>query len=294
VLIGKGNGVFNVPKHTSLGASPVSVAVSDLDGDGLDDAATGNGWSGTVSVLINAGDFPAANAPSVTIGNIPISEGNIGTKVASLTVTLSANPTEVIQVNYATADGSATTGNSDYVAKVGTLTFTPGGSLTQTVDVTVNGDRRGELNETFLVNLSGAPNAFLIGTQGVATITDDEPRLTVTDARISEGNRGTKLMSFVVTLSFAYDAPVTVTFATSDGSGMVANNDYVPKSATLTFRPGESLTQTITITIVADRRREPNETLFVTLSNADGAYIEDALGVGTIVNDDKGGGRKNR
>src|SRR5262249_23785404 len=157
---------------------------------------------------------------------------------------------------YSTADGTATTANGDYVAKSGVLVFSPGGPLTQTIEVTVNGDRRDEPNESFFVNLSGAPNAYLVDAQGVVNITDAEPRLSIIGTSITEGNRGTKLLTFTVTLSFAYDAPVTVNFASSDGTATVANNDYRARAGTLTFNPGGPLTQTITITINGDRQRE--------------------------------------
>jgi len=194
-------------------------------------------------------------------------------------------------VSYTTADGTATTADNDYVAKSGTVTFNPGDPLTQEIKITVNGDRRGEPNETFLVKLTGATNAFLDDTQGVGTIVDDEPRISIKDASITEGNRGKKVLTFTVTLSSAYDVPVTVNYATSNGSATTANNDYVAKSGTVTFAANQT-TQTITITINGDKRREPNEFFYVNLSDASNAYIEDDLGVGTILNDDKGGGGK--
>ena len=62
-------------------------------------------------------------------------------------------------VNYATANGTATTADSDYTAITTTpLTFAPG-TATQTVTVLVNGDTAPELNETFSVLLSGEVGA---------------------------------------------------------------------------------------------------------------------------------------
>jgi hypothetical protein len=46
-------------------------------------------------------------------------------------------------------------------------------------------------------------------------------------------------------------------------------------------------TQKITVAVVGDRVREPNETFYVNLSNpSPNAYTGDAQGVGTITNDD--------
>src|SRR5262249_45599869 len=65
----------------------------------------------------------------------------------------------------------------------------------------------------------------------------------------------------------------------------VADHDYVAQTGTVTFEPGKD-TQTITILVVGDVRPEANETFFVNLSNATGALLLDAQGVGTITNDD--------
>jgi hypothetical protein len=62
VLAGKGNGTFGPPRAFATGASPVSVAVGDLTGDGKLDIVTGNnsygvsGDTGSVSVLLGNGD----------------------------------------------------------------------------------------------------------------------------------------------------------------------------------------------------------------------------------------------
>ena len=112
--------------------------------------------------------------PTLTIGDVSISEGNSGTSVATFTVTLApVNASQTVTVNYATADGTATVGGNDYAAASGTLTFPPSTS-TRTISVTVNGDSTVEPNETFFVNLSGATNATIGDGQAVGTITSEE------------------------------------------------------------------------------------------------------------------------
>ena len=150
----------------------------------------------------------------------------------------------------------------------------------------VNGDRVGEPNETFLVNLSGATGgAVIIDGQGVGTIVDDEPRISISDVARTEGNSGTTLFVFTVTLSAASDVPVTVNFATANGTAK-AGEDYDAKSGTLTFAPGET-SKTITIVVKGDKKKEANETFFVNLSGAVGALILDGQGLGTILDDDR-------
>ena len=78
-------------------------------------------------------------------------------------------------MNFATADGTATTGDGDYVAKSGTLVFAPG-QTSKSIPVTVKGDKKKESNETFFVNLTGATNATIAGFRGVGEILNDDPR----------------------------------------------------------------------------------------------------------------------
>ena len=180
--------------------------------------------------------------------------------------------------------GSATTG--DYQAVSGTLTFAPG-ETSKTITVPVNGDRLGEPDETFVVNLSNSTNATIASGQGTGTIRDDEPRISISDVTKSEGRKGrTTLFTFTVTLSAAYDQPVTMSFRTVNGTATTSNNDYVAKTGTLTFAPGET-TKTITIEVKGDSKREANETFYLDLFGlSSNALFTKKRGLGTILNDD--------
>jgi hypothetical protein len=220
--------------------------------------------------------------PSVTIGDVTLTEGHVGTTTATFTVRLSSPSTNTITVHFTTADGSAAAG-SDYVAAAGDVTFAPGETI-KTVTVLVNGDRLGEPNETFFVNLTGATNATIGDGQGTGTIIDDERRVSISDATVTEGNTGTRAISFTVTLSAAYDQSVLVAYATGNGTA-TAGSDYQAVSSTLTFAPGET-SKTITILVYGDRVAEPNETFFVNLSPPANAVVTDAQGVGSIADDE--------
>src|SRR5262245_36465460 len=109
----------------AAGETPLGIAVGDFDGDGAVDAAVANANPGTLSVLRNDGDWLSLDGPSLSITEVPVTEGNVGTVNATFTVSLSAPSSETVSVIYATADGSATAG-SDYQAQTGTLIFAPG------------------------------------------------------------------------------------------------------------------------------------------------------------------------
>jgi hypothetical protein len=77
-------------------------------------------------------------------------------------------------MSFRTADGTATTGDSDYVAKTGTLTFAPG-ETTKTITIEVKGDSKKEANDRFCLDLFGlTSNALFTKNRGVGTILNDE------------------------------------------------------------------------------------------------------------------------
>jgi hypothetical protein len=89
-------------------------------------------------------------------------------------VTLSAACDQPVTVSYRTTDGTATTGDQDYVGRAGTLTFAPG-ETTKTITIEVKGDGKKESNETFYLDLfGGTGNSLFARNRGVGTILNDD------------------------------------------------------------------------------------------------------------------------
>ena len=120
--------------------------------------------------------------------------------------------------------------------------------------------------------LSHALSATIAGPVGIA----------VADARVEEGD-GVAL-AFVVTLSRAASAALTVDYATADGSAH-AGDDYRAASGTLTVGAGERST-TIEVAVLDDAHDEGEETLTLRLSNPSGGRLTDGEATGTIENHD--------
>ena len=91
---------------------------------------------------------------------------------------------------------------------------------------------------------------------------------------------GSAVATFTVSLSAPSTGPVTVGYATADGTA-TAGADYTATAGTLTFAPGETR-KTIAITVASDGIAEGTEDFHVMLSNPSGATIVDAMGMGTI------------
>ena len=110
---------------------------------------------------------------NISIGDVTITEGDSGAKVATFTVTRTGG-TAAFDVNYATANDTATAG-SDYVAQPTSTVSFAAGDLSKTISVTINGDTTVEPNETFFVNLTNASNGGnIVDAQGRGTITNDD------------------------------------------------------------------------------------------------------------------------
>jgi hypothetical protein len=202
------------------------------------------------------------------------------------TVTLSAQTSQTVTVDFDTSNGTATA-PGDYSTTTGQLVFSPG-DTSELISVPVIGDDLDESDETFNVTIS-ATNADTNDAVGVGTIRDDDgvsgvASFLISDIVVVEGNSGTSNAVFTVVLSEAATEAVTVDFITSDGSAS-ASSDYVTRSGTLTFASGVT-SRTISVPIVGDTIVESDETFFVNLTNPNGAEIGDSQATGTISNDD--------
>src|SRR5262249_25626487 len=101
---------------------------------------------------------------------------------------------------------------------------------------------------------------------------------------VTEGNSGTVSAVFTVALSAASTLPVTVSYATADGTA-TAGGDYQSASGTLTFAPGET-NKTISVSAIGDTIDEPDETFSVNLLAPTNAVLGNSQGIGTILDDD--------
>jgi hypothetical protein len=119
------------------------------------------------------------------------------------------------------------------------------------------------------------------------TIVNDEgvPVLSVADTSIAEGNAGGTRAVFVVSLSAPSDQPVSVDFATLDGTAIEATSDYVGRTGTLVI-PAFTTSDTIGVTVTGNITCETDETFSLVLSNVVGAAAGDTVATGTITNDD--------
>lgn len=136
-----------------------------------------------------------------------------------------------------------------------------------------------------------------VGEEGVAVRLDLDPQnmgtgpgIVVADGQGLEGNAGTSPVVFTLTLNTNSNDPVTVNWATQDGTAVgaaacAAGIDYVSDTGAAIVAPS-TLTQTITVQSCGDGVIENNETFSLLLTGSTGGVLQDNLAVGTIIDDD--------
>jgi chitinase len=225
------------------------------------------------------------DGPTLSIGDVTVTEGPSGTSLANFTVALSQAAAVPVTYNIATASGSASAG-SDFLGKSLAGETIPAGTLSRPFSVTIKGDATAEPNEAFTVALANASGATVFDDAATGTIlNDDGPTLAISDVQLEEGASGQRKAIFTVALSQVAAVPVTYSIATGNGTA-VANGDYVARTLAGETIPAGSLTRTFAVNVNGDATAEANETFFATLSAATGASILDEHGTATIVNDD--------
>lgn len=101
---------------------------------------------------------------------------------------------------------------------------------------------------------------------------------------VSEGNVGNSNAIVTVTLQTAFPVPVTVDFATQNGTA-IAGVDYVATTGTVTFAPGVT-SQSISVPVIGDTVLDGTNDFSIVLSNPVNATIAQGTSLITIVDDD--------
>lgn len=276
VTDGNGQATFTYTDTGGAGTDTISGQFTNAQGAVERGTATKE-WVG------GGGETPAT-PPSISVGDVSVTEGSDGNKDVEFPVTLSSASSSTVTVDYQTVDGTAKAGQ-DFNQMGGTVTFAPG-QTRRTVAVTVIGDTLNEPDEQFYVDLSSPSNATIAKGRGVATIEDDDPRprASLADTSVGETDSGQIMMVFTVTLDRPSGEPTGVDWATDDRSA-AAGSDYVASHGTVGFDPGETA-KTVSVPVRGDTAVESNETFVVNLVGLSGVEPGRAQATGTIVDDD--------
>jgi serine protease len=186
--------------------------------------------------------------------------------------------------------GNTTQGSESYAGYQGTSMATPhvAGTVALMQSARVNSPAVVEAvlkstARTFPVPCSGCGTGIIDASAAISA--GMNPTLIIGDATIVEGNSGTRLATFTVSLSQPVGTVVRFDIATSNGTA-TAGSDYVARSLTGQSMAAGVTSKTFAVTINGDTAPELTEAFFVNVSNVVGVAVADAQATGTIVNDD--------
>lgn len=222
--------------------------------------------------------------PSLSINNVSLAEGNSGTTNFTFTVTLSS-PALLGGVTFdiATADGTATVGDNDYVANSLTAQTIPFGGQSYTFTVPVNGDTTIEANETFFVNVTNVTGANVIDGQGQGTIQNDDVAPPVVEFEfLSYYDDESQAIVVGVVRSGDLSGTSSVDYSTgaqnfgvalaTGGAACGGSVDYITLNGTLQFPANEDFAS-FEIPTCSDLLTENQEAIPLTLANPVNASI---------------------
>lgn len=200
-------------------------------------------------------------------------------------VTMDKASSQTVTVDYSSADITATAG-ADYTAVSGTLSFAPG-EQTKTVAVPILDDKVCEQDELMELQLSNPTNAVIDDGRAEGEIVDDDAcTVSVSDARVQEGDTVNPWLNFTVRLDASVQEDVEVDWETAPVTA-ASDVDYYRDEGTVVF-PAGNRTQWVEVEVIAEQLCERDEFVHVLLTDArgPGVSIADGVGNGTIVNDD--------
>ena len=228
---------------------------------------------------------------SLSVDDIEVSEG---AGSAFFRVILDRPSTQLVTVQYATADGTAAQ-PVDYAEASGELSF-EAGAVEAIAEVSLVDDTVDEVDETFTLALSGASGAVISADVATATIRDNDgddalPVLTVLDGSAPEqGPFGFDSASFHYTLSKPSTDTITFRYRTIEAPWLgdraaTARIDYQAGRRTVSIPPGDTGGQ-FSVNHVDDPIHEHDEMYMVWLSDPTNAVLGTNVVWGTILNDD--------
>jgi len=107
--------------------------------------------------------------------------------------------------------------------------------------------------------------------------------LSVDAPSVVEGDAGTKLMTFTLTLDHASDSPLTLNYQTQANGTATPGGDFQTIAGTVTFAAGQTVA-TVSVTVLADTTFEAAESVHVLFSGS--SLTAPVTATGTITNDD--------
>ena len=234
---------------------------------------------------IGANDATAIFDPGVSLGSVVVNEV---TGFAELVFQLSQPATRAMSVNYRCLSQGyqnlSTASAADFSEiNNGVVIFAPGETV-KVVHIALAPDGIGERAEAFAISWYDEGEQTYVFTNVILAADQalgGTPMVSVRNTVVDEKGGAAQ---FVIALDQPSALPVRVTYATTDGSAL-AGADYLARSETLVFAPGETA-KTVSVALIDDATLENDEVFNLVLSNPEGASLAQASATARIVAND--------
>jgi hypothetical protein len=256
----------------SAGDSPRSVALADFDRNGALDIVVANLGSKNISILLGAGDGTFSPPEHFAIG-----AGNSAAASADFNHDGVVDSADYIV--WRKSGGTAEQYNA-WRANFGKSVATVPPIPTAVAAGDFNGDGWFDIATA---NSDGSVSV-MHNNRSWPQVPPTFPSISVDEVTITEGNSGTSIATFTVTLSSAMGVDSSVDYRTVDASAM-AGEDFIATSGTVSIPAGQ-ISGTFTVSIVGDRDPEWAESFTVGLSASMHASIRDGIGTCTILDNE--------
>ena len=299
---------------TADGTATAGDDYSAVTGGSLTFAAGDTAATITVTIVADGRDEPEAETFTVTLSGPR--HARLGDATATgtifdddLTLAVAADAATVVEGGAATFTVTVTGGatiapvaaryevggtaqaGADYELPSRSLTLAAGAD-TGTITIRTLADavlEPGETLEVTLVDAATAAGTVALDPAPAVTAIVDVGMVTVSVAaaqkEVAEGDSA----RFAVALTGAVASPVTLGWATADGTATAGADFVAVPDGTLTFRPGGALLQEVEVATLDDDLPEEAETFTVTLTRIslpEGVTLGDAGATVTILDDD--------
>lgn len=303
-----GGGAIHVPGGGTLNASGISVIANTTGPEGaaavhgtatfINSTFSGINFRGvtcrfggqvTISystIVTNVGEalFVVDSGSSITAShNLLVTPANTPSLAASGPLTsLGYNMVSTSGTSFTTA---AVTDQFDVRPLLGALADNGGPTLTHAFLACSPGINAGNTTGGPATDQRGQPR-LQNGAHDIGAYESNAlPCLTIDDVATTEGNAGSKALTFDIHVSGKSTLGISVPYSFADGTAKTADGDYTAISGVLAI-PSGGLSASISAQINGDTSYEPNETFTAVLGVPTNATLSDGTATGTITNDD--------
>jgi len=226
---------------------------------------------------------PPTEPIEITIGDVRVTESELGVSVAEVLVELNEPSATQLDLSYTTQAITATPA-ADYLSVVAGRQLLDPGQTTVSLRFEILDDAINERDEQFVVHVSGPD---LVSNAATVTIVDNDPqpRVSIEDTELVEGDSGMASAEFIVRLSAPSGRQTSVTLSTQADSAIAGVDYQALNGHSVTFVPGQTR-QAVRVNVVGDLVPEHDEQFRLVIDSSDGLQVADQVGIGTILNDD--------